>query len=167
MRFATTSLALLIAVLTSGCVIHVDESSELGRGNFLSPFVGVETHPYVPGQDWAGWGKERYKITHTDCPRENRGGWLDGAYSWVEISGDEVILGLEGMPQLEGNFAANTAKLDGEMVFMANDANTRCVVNGNVTLHGNDMGGELEETLTGGIDCATRAKYTIELPNAH
>ena len=73
---------LALAVLTSGCVMHVDDSSEFGRGNFLAPYVGVETHPYVQGEDWSGWAKVRYKITHTTCPEENRGDWIDGAFGW-------------------------------------------------------------------------------------
>ena len=162
----STALTLGIAALTSGCVIHVDESNEFGRGNFLDPFVGVETHPYVQGEDWAGWAKVRYKITHTTCPEENRGTWIDGAFGWVEITGSDVMLGFDGFPPLEGTMKGSKAPLTGEMIFMANDTKTRCVVGGDVELSGHEMGGEVEEELSGGIACVTRAKYSVQLPEA-
>lgn len=182
MRALTVTLALAMTALTSGCVIQVDDSNEFGGGGFLSPYVGMETHPYTPGEDWAGWAKVRYKVTYTTCPRENRGEWIDGAFGWVEINGNDVMLGFDGFPPLEGTLAksaikprtptldptgtATSAKLAGEMVFMANDQQTRCVVGGDVTMNGNEMGGEVEEELSGGIDCVSRGQYSLELPRA-
>jgi hypothetical protein len=180
MRTLIATLALTLAALTSGCVIQVDDSNEFGGGSFLSPYVGVETHPYTPGEDWAGWAKVRYKVTHTTCPRENRGEWIDGAFGWVEINGNDVMLGFDGFPPLEGTLAQKTAaqriptldptattsaaKLSGEMMFMANDEQTRCVVGGDVTMSGNEMGGEIEEELSGGLECVTRGSYSVVLP---
>ena len=148
------------AVASSGCVIQDGGDSLFGMD------MEFESQPYVAGQDWSGWTPIRYKVTHTTCPEQNRGEWLDGDMGWVEVQGDTVMLGFTGFPQLEGQLDGSRAPMQGQMWFMASDEKTLCDVTGDITLGPHEMKGDVTEELSGGIECSTTGTFSLRLPRA-
>ncbi|GEM_PF-3085445 len=166
-RWRSIFVASVIAssVALGGCVMQIDEDGRLSHG-FLGGVFDIENHPYTPGEDWSGWAKIKYDLVQTDCPKENRGEWLDGQHGWVEIHKDDMTLGFEGFPPLEGTMKDNKADVSGEMIFMTDDGKTRCAVDGNARLNDHQIDGEVTEELSGGTNCSTTGSYRAQLPRA-